>query len=191
MRRQVTVEWFSAMTVTVRGHTITTKSSIKDSNSRMAEFMAFSVDVSGHANNELVGTWKLVSATSTMPTGERGESPYGTHPAGFLTYTAEGRVTALISYDGRKSLSFGGGTPEEQAEAFKTFLAYAGSFTLRGDRVTHHIEISSIQNYVGKDLVRSVKFQGDFIILVTPPTPVNGKIKTVELVWQRLLPASR
>jgi len=105
---------------------------------------------------------------------------------GLLTYTGDGRVTALISYGGRKSLSFGGGAPEEQAEAFKTFLAYAGRYTLSGDKVIHHIEISSIQNYVDKDLVRSVKFQGEQIILVTPPTPVNGKIQSVELIWQRL-----
>jgi hypothetical protein len=90
---------------------------------------------------------------------------------------------------GRKSLSFGAAAPatlQEQAEAFRTFLAYTGRYTLSGDKVIHHIEISSIQNYVGKDLVRSVKFQGDQIILVTPPTPVNGKIPTVELTWQRL-----
>jgi hypothetical protein len=95
-------------------------------------------------------------------------------------------VTALISYDGRKPLSFGGGTLDEQAEAFQTFLAYAGRYTFSGDRVTHHIEISSIQNYVGKNLVRSVEFNGDQIILLTPPTPVNGKVQTVELIWQRL-----
>jgi hypothetical protein len=35
-------------------------------------------------------------------------------------------------------------------------------------------------------LVRSVKFQGDQIILVAPPTPVNGKVQIVELTWQRL-----
>jgi len=85
-----------------------------------------------------------------------------------------------------QALSFGGGTLEEQAEAFKTFLSYAGWYTLNGDKVTHHIEISSIQNYVGKDLVRSVKFHGDQIVLVTPPTPVNGKIQSVELTWQRV-----
>ena len=92
---------------------------------------------------------------------------------------------ALISYGGRKTLSVGA-SPEEQAEAFKTFLAYTGRYALSGDKVTHHIEISSIQNYVGKDLVRSVKFQGDQITLLTPPTLVNGKIQTIELVWQRL-----
>jgi hypothetical protein len=114
------------------------------------------------------------------------ETPYGPSPTGFLTYGADGRVTALISYDGRKGLSLGGGTLDEQAEAFKTFLAYAGRYVVSGDTVTHYVEISSIQNYVDRELVRNVEFQGDQIILVTPPTRVNGKIQTVELIWQRL-----
>ena len=146
--------------------------------------------VSGHSIHKLVGTWKLVSASSTTSTGERSESPYGAQPAGFLTYTGDGRVSALISYDRRKSLSYGGGSREEQAEAFKTFLAYAGTYRLDGDKVTHHVEVSSIQNYVDKDLVRSVKFKDDQIILVTPPTRINGKMQTIELVWQRLPAAS-
>jgi hypothetical protein len=140
-------------------------------------------------SDKLAGAWKLMSAASTTSTGERSDAPYGPDPVGLLTYTGEGRVTALISYGGRKSLSFGAAAPailQEQAEAFRTFLAYAGRYTLSGDKVIHHIEISSIQNYVGKDLVRSVKFQGDQIILVTPPTPVNGKIQSLELIWQRL-----
>jgi lipocalin-like protein len=138
-----------------------------------------------HTNDKLVGTWKLVSASSTTATGERNQTPYGASPEGFLTYGG-GRVTALISYDGRKSLSMGGGSLEEQAEAFKTFLAYAGRYTFNGEQVTHHVEVSSIQNYVHRDLVRYVKFQDDQIILVTPPTRINGKIQTVELIWQRL-----
>lgn len=140
----------------------------------------------GHENDKLVGTWKLVSASSKTSKGEQGEAPYGLNPSGFLTYTADGRVTALISYGGRKALSGTGGTLEEQAEAFKTFLAYAGRYTMAGDKVTHTIEVSSIQNYVDRNLVRSVQFQDDRIILVTPPTLVNGKIQTVELLWQRL-----
>ena len=141
--------------------------------------------MTGHTDDQLVGTWKLVSASSTTRNGKRNETPYGRSPTGLLTYS-NGRVFAMISYDGRKSLSAGGGNREEQAEAFKTFLAYAGRYTFNGDKVTHHAEVSSIQNYVGKDLVRAVKFQGDQIILVTPPTRINGEIQTLELIWQRL-----
>lgn len=138
------------------------------------------------AKDKLVGTWKLISASSTTSAGDRDETPYGPSPAGFLTYTADGRVTALISYGGRKTLSFGGGAPEEQAQAFKTFLGYAGRYSFDGDKVTHHIEISSIENYVGKDLVRTVTLHEDRITLVTPPTPMNGRNQTVKLIWQRL-----
>lgn len=137
-------------------------------------------------NESLIGTWKLLSALSTTPAGERSETPYGLDPSGLLTYTEDGRVAAIISYGGRKLLAGPIATLQEQAEAFKTFFAYAGRYSLNGDKITHQIEISSIQNYVGRDLVRSVKLQGDQIILVTPPTPVNGKIQVVELTWQRL-----
>lgn len=92
----------------------------------------------------------------------------------------------MISYGGRKTLSAGGGDRDEQAEAFQTFLAYAGSYIFNGDKVTHHVEVSSIQNYVGKDLVRAVEFRDDQITLVTPPTRIKGEIQTLELIWQRL-----
>jgi hypothetical protein len=145
-----------------------------------------------NTNDKLVGSWKLVSALSTTSKGEPGEPPFGLNPVGFLTYTGDGRVSVLISHGGRKPLSGGGGAlaQEEQAEAFRTFFAYAGRYTFGGDKVTHHLEISSIQNYVERDLVRSVKFQDDQIILVAPPTPVNGKVQIVELTWQRLSPGA-
>lgn len=135
-------------------------------------------------NDKLIGTWKLVSALSTSSSGERDEAPYGKGPEGVLTYGVDGRVTALISYGGRKPLSMQA-TAEEQAAAFKTFLAYSGSYALSANKVVHKIEISSIPNYVGQDLVRTVKFEGDHVTLVTPPTLVNGKVQTVELTWQR------
>jgi hypothetical protein len=138
------------------------------------------------AKDKLVGTWKLVSASTTTSTGERSETPYGLNPVGFLTYTDENRIAAMISHSARKALFSGGGSLEEQAEAFKTFFGYAGRYTVSGDKVTHHVEISSIENYVGRDLVRHVKFEDDRITLVTPPTPVNGKTQIFELIWERL-----
>jgi hypothetical protein len=156
----------------------------------MAKDTRLSEGTLGSANNKLVGTWKLVSASTTTSTGERSETPYGMNPVGFLTYTDEGRIAAMISHSGRKALFSGGGSLEEQAEAFKTFFGYAGRYTVSGDKVTHHVEISSIENYVGRDLVRNVKFHGDRITLVTPPTPVNGKTQIFELIWERLRESS-
>jgi hypothetical protein len=140
-------------------------------------------------NEKLVGTWKLLSASSTTERGVRNETPYGVEPVGYLTYTADGRMSSVIGYGGRKPLSFGrtgAAQMEEQAEAFKTFLAYAGRYTLGNDQISHHVEVSSIQNFVNKDQVRTIRFEGDRIALITPPMMVNGEVQTVELVWQRL-----
>jgi hypothetical protein len=137
-----------------------------------------------HTKDQLVGTWKLVGAASTTSKGERNETPYGVGAVGVLTYSAEGRVTSLISYGGRKPLSVGA-KAEEQAEAFQTFLAYTGTYSLAGEKISHKIEISSIQNYVGKDLVRTLKFEDGKLTLITPPTMVNGKIQSIELTWER------
>lgn len=140
-------------------------------------------------NDKLVGTWKLVSASSRGASGEQNEPPYGLNPAGVLTYTEDGRVSAMISYDGRKPLSAGAKPPtslEEQAEAFRTFLAYGGRYRLNGDKVIHSIEISSVQNYVNRELVRTLKFQSDEIVLMTPRAMVNGKMQSIELVWRRI-----
>lgn len=169
----------------VRYHLSRKENQVKDIVA-MAEVTGLSEAVFGNVSDRLVGTWKLVSASTTTSAGERSETPYGLNPVGFLTYTDEGRIAAMISHDGRKALFSGGGSLEEQSEAFKTFFAYAGRYTVSGDKVTHHVEISSIQNYVGRDLVRNVTFQGERITLVTPPTPVNGKTQIFELIWERL-----
>ena len=138
--------------------------------------------------HKLVGTWKLLSASLSTAGGERNDAPFGPSPTGFLTYTREGRMSAMISYGGRKPLSVSDGSlaaVDEKAEAFGTFLAYSGRYTLTEDQVIHHVEISSLQNWVNTDLVRLIKFQGDRITLATPPTSINEKIQTWELVWER------
>jgi hypothetical protein len=95
----------------------------------------------------------------------------------------------MISYGGRKRLSSSdslSAPAEEQAEAFRTFVAYAGRYTLNGDKIIHHVEISSIQDWADTDLIRSIKFEGERIVLVTPPARDGGKVQTFELIWQRL-----
>jgi hypothetical protein len=77
---------------------------------RLANLMVLALAVMAPVNafgqdDDLVGTWQLVSASAVSDRGERNEAPYGANPSGVLTYTSNGRVSALISYGGRKSLS--------------------------------------------------------------------------------------
>jgi hypothetical protein len=120
--------------------------------------------------------------------GVKNDAPFGSSPIGVLTYTRDDRMTAIISHGGRKPLSGDriSAPPAERAEAFATFFAYAGRYSLGGDTVTHHVEVSSVENWVNTDLVRLIKFEGDRLILRTPPMSVGGKVQSTELVWERI-----
>jgi len=95
----------------------------------------------------------------------------------------------IISDDGRKPLSVADkltAPVEERAQAFSTFLAYGGTYTVAGEKVIHHVEVSSLQNWVGTDPVRFVNLQGDRLVLKSPPLPRGGALQSFEVVWERL-----
>ncbi len=154
-------------------------------------FASDGIAQSEQSKNALVGTWKLVSVTKTTDKGEIIRNPFGLNPTGFLTYTAGGRMTAIITYEGRKPLSVNdyiSAPAEERAEAFATMIAYAGRYMFTGDKVTHHVEAASLQNWVNTDQVRFAKLQGDRLTLRTPPGILMGGVRLggVELVWEQM-----
>jgi lipocalin-like protein len=143
---------------------------------------------------KILGTWKLVSASSSTSTGERNDAQFGTNPTGLLTYDQDGRMSAMISHGGRKLVLTNAPGPaltEAQAEAFRTFVAYAGRYTIKTDEVIHHVEISFIQDWVGTDQIRTIKFEGEHLVLGTLPMPMGGKTMTVEFIFKRLPAQSR
>jgi hypothetical protein len=138
--------------------------------------------------DQIAGTWRLIAASATSG-GDRNDAPYGSNPSGFITYTSDGRVMAIISHSGRKPLASGdriSASVDERAEAFATSFSYAGRYSLADDRIVHRVEIASVQNWVDTDLVRLVRVQNNRITLTTPPISVGGQIRTTELVWERI-----
>jgi len=150
----------------------------------VATLLAIPGGGSARSERTLVGTWKLISASSSTD-----KAAFGQNPTGFLTYTPEGRMSALVAYDGRQLLSdsdVSSARAEEKAQAFSNFFAYAGRYTFTGHQVIHHVEIASIKNWVNVDLTRDVRFDGNRLILRTPPMTSGGVLQTFELVWERL-----
>jgi hypothetical protein len=138
---------------------------------------------------DLVGTWKLVSASYTTDKGQVVKDAYGRNPTGFLTYTAEGRMMAIIASDGRKPLSVGDqvtAPTDERAEAFSTIVAYAGRYSVADGKVIHHVEVSVVQNEVNTDKARTiVKLEGQRVTLRMLGSR-GGEKFTGELVWERM-----
>jgi hypothetical protein len=139
----------------------------------------------------LVGTWKLVSAKITTDKGEVRDS-WGPDPVGFLTYTPQGRMSAILTFRNRKALSvsdFISAPVEERAEAFATMAAYAGRYTHKGDKVVHHVEAATMPNDLGSDLERTiVKLDADHLVLRVTNAYLRGGImvRSQELVWERV-----
>ena len=146
--------------------------------------VAFSSSGRAQMKESLVGTWKLVSATETNEKGEV-KGSYGPNPIGFLTYTADGRMSVVGGDSRRKPLSLPTASTEERAGAFDTFFAYAGRYTVSGDRVIHHIEVCSVQAFVNTDQVRYVTLHGDRLSM--RGGFVGGSV-TYAAVWERLKP---
>ena len=93
--------------------------------------------------DQIAGTWRLIAASATSG-GDRNDAPYGPNPSGFITYTGDGRVMAIISHSGRKPLASGdriSASVDERAEAFATSFSYAGRYSLAGDRIVHHVRL--------------------------------------------------
>ena len=60
---------------------------------------------------------------------------WGENPLGFITYTAGGRMSAILTNANRSitANSAGSASTEEQAMLFRNSFAYAGRYTLRAD----------------------------------------------------------
>jgi hypothetical protein len=140
---------------------------------------------------KLIGTWKLVSAKITTDKGDVHDS-WGPNPIGFLTYTPDGRMSAILTFSNRKPISnndFISAPTAERAEAFATSTAYAGHFTLIGDKVTHHVEAATTPNDLDANLERViVKLDADQLILRVAKPYLRGgmMVRSQELLWQRL-----
>ena len=113
------------------------------------------------------------------------------NPTGLITYTADGQVMNIITNGGRRPLSVSdnvGAPAEGRVEAFATVVAYAGSYTLNGNKVIHHVEVCSIPNAVNTDQVRLItNLRGNSLTLRTVTMlGAYAQIAYREFVWERI-----
>jgi hypothetical protein len=133
---------------------------------------------------QIVGTWKLVSvAYEDQATKER-TPVYGAHPKGIQIATPEGRWLALMTAEGR-------GVPQsddERANALKTMIAYTGRYRVEGGNVITKVEAAWNEAWVGTEQVRAIRFDGETLLLQSPPMPhpnIGGRVVRVIVAWQR------
>ena len=140
-------------------------------------------------SEELYGTWRLVSFVSqVVATGEKTDY-FGKAPRGFLSYSRDGRMSALLVKDERpKPTDLAKVTNEERLELFKTMIAYGGTFSVAGNVVTHQVDISWNGNWTGTSQIRNFKLDGRKLYISTNPQPgiTDGRLVIGILEWEKV-----
>ncbi|MDA5093825.1 lipocalin-like domain-containing protein [Aliiroseovarius sp. KMU-50] len=135
---------------------------------------------------QLVGTWALISYQLEFTDGSFAD-PFGDAPIGRLHYGEDRFMAAHIMAPDRPPL---GDTVSASAEAARKALAehfsYCGRYSTRGNRVTHSVEISVSPDWVGQDMERFARIEGDILTLSAPETSFGPKRGVAVLTWQRL-----
>lgn len=138
--------------------------------------------------SSLIGTWRLVAAVrEEIPSGTR-TAMFGSDPQGILTYTSEGRMIALITRGDRKPPADGRATTAEAEALFRSMLSYAGAWSVAGNEVTHHVDISWNQSFTGGEQKRIFALDGETLTLSTPQSrdPIDGKLSVRTMTWERV-----
>jgi len=115
---------------------------------------------------------------------------WGEGPIGFLSYTAGGRMSAVLAAADRKisTETAGRATVDEQAMLFRNSFGYAGTYTLTVDGVIHHVEVAADPTWIGKDQRRFTRIEGNTLIITTPPirSVASSNPQVFSLVWERV-----
>jgi hypothetical protein len=138
--------------------------------------------------NPVLGTWKLKSfVREVTATGEK-INQMGERPSGYISYSADGRMYAILTADNRIKPEAANPTPDERAKLHQTMMAYAGMYTAQADKVIHHVDISWNGAWTGTDQVRFYKIEGNTLTITAAPnkSPIDGREGHSVIVWEKV-----
>ena len=145
--------------------------------------------MAGSGAEELYGTWRLLSARGRdVATGEWTDF-FGEFPEGYLSYARDGRMSAILAMRERsRPADTTNVTDAERAALFDSFAAYAGTFTVDGGQVTHHVDISWNEEWTGTDQVRYFRIEADRLHITSDAQPIgtDRRMMIPELTWRKV-----
>ena len=109
---------------------------------------------------KLHGVWRLTSLKLRIVGDESFETDvFGSNPKGYLIFTTEGRMAAVLSAADRKPPA----NDADNIALMKSFSAYTGKYTVEDDKWTTKVDVSWNEVYNSQDQVRFFKLEGDLL----------------------------
>ena len=140
----------------------------------------------------LLGSWRLRGWVAIADDGSQ-SVPMGEAPEGLLVYSDDGTMVGILGPAARPRFASDdvtGGTDDERARAFATFIAYGGRYEIEGDTVRHDVETSLFPNWIGTVQQRRWELDEDgrLLTLTSPPLALGGTVRVQRLSWERAGP---
>jgi len=110
--------------------------------------------------------------------------PWGERLNGRLILTPAARWMVIQTAEGRQRAQ----DDVERAAAFRSLLAYSGTYCMDADKIILTIDISWDEAWVGTDQIRLIKLEGDRPPIEALPQPYanfGGKVMRGLLTWER------
>jgi len=118
--------------------------------------------------NQVIGTWKLISAEDVNPkTGQWVPYTFGNPPSGYFIYDDTGHASIQIMTTPPQQIATtdDGPTPAEALAIFNAYIAYYGSYTVDSANITVQVEGALDPSQVGTAQVRPYEVSGDTLII--------------------------
>lgn len=135
-----------------------------------------------------LGTWVLLSMeTEDLETGQK-QNLLGAHPSGYLSYGVDCRMSAVLVKESREGPTGLVATDPQSIDLYRGLIAYAGSYTIDGYRISHHIEASWNQVWTGTTQVSQFNIDGKSLYIRTGPgkSPMTGRQSSTVFIWTKV-----
>ena len=141
--------------------------------------------MTGTLKDRLVGRWRLLSYETLERDGRRGR-PYG-DAVGRLDYDDHGNMSGQVMRPNRPRVELGDGAAQQVRSAYLGYIAYFGTYEIGSDQehVVHHVEGALNPAWVGGDQTRTLKFDGERLVLSADVVKA-GQTVTHVLTWEKI-----
>ena len=134
----------------------------------------WSVD-SAENSSPVVGTWRVTGYSTMVVETNEVSRPMGENPVGYIQYSPGGHMVVFLA---KGELPKPASLPYSDAELAEIhkgiFGAYAGTYTVDGNKVVHHVVASWLTHWIGTDQVRFFEINGNKLTIRTAPA-INSR----------------
>jgi hypothetical protein len=115
--------------------------------------------------------------------------PFAQSPKGLIQYSPGGHVIVFLQTSNPKQPVNAAYTDAERAETHRSIAAaYAGTYSIEGNKVVHHIIAAWRPEWIGTDQIRYFEISGNKLTIKTAPikSPRTGEDIVVTLTFERV-----